>query len=106
MTSSFFDCRYGDSDLLKVHFDQRCTEVDLDNRCVTFRKDRAVKGTSGRPSTDLDGPSVHLPSGHEEGFHTKLPYDLLVGADGARSVVRTGMMKHLRRCVNTALAAS
>lgn len=38
-------------------------------------------------------------NGHGVAVHTKTEYDLLVGADGVRSVVRNGMMQHLRRQV-------
>lgn len=62
-----------DSSRVKVHFDCKCTEVDLKAKTVKFEKVKEVA------------------SGEETGEFT-VDYDLLIGVDGARSVVRTHLL--------------
>lgn len=99
--------RYGNNKLLEVHFNQSCTQVDLDARTVIFSDvqtgallpiDRKYAAT-GIETAGVNGFATASVNGHEEVVHTGKEYDLLVGADGVRSVVRGSMMQHLRRWV-------
>ena len=58
-----------DNSRLNLHFDRACTTVDFAAKTITFED---LASTSAPTATDL-----------------KVDYDLLIGADGARSVVRS-----------------
>lgn len=57
------------SSQLEIHFDCKCTSVDFENKTVTFEK-------IGETASD-----------NQQEF--TVDYDLLIGADGARSIIRT-----------------
>jgi 2-polyprenyl-6-methoxyphenol hydroxylase-like FAD-dependent oxidoreductase len=89
--------RYGTSGLLDLHFSQKCTGVDLDNHFVTFSDATTSEDTQHAHS--VNGLDVTGRSARGRGEGTASNYDLLVGADGVRSVVRAAFLQHLRRWV-------
>lgn len=87
--------RHGKSGLLSLHFLHKCTGVDLDKRAVAFSD---VQEHEDAPSANggLRSPGDDTPGRQ---FQSEAKYDLLVGADGVRSIVRAAFMQHLRRWV-------
>ncbi|GAX41653.1 Kynurenine 3-monooxygenase [Tolypothrix sp. NIES-4075] len=57
---------------VEIHYDCKCTNVDFENKTLTFEK---VKETIAENQTEFT-----------------VDYDLLIGADGARSIVRTHLL--------------
>lgn len=66
-----------DSSRLNVHFDWRCTQLDFETKTVRFQ-----------PVAEAISP--------EEAKERVVDYDLLIGADGARSVVREHFLSTYR----------
>ncbi|GAQ88986.1 kynurenine 3-monooxygenase [Klebsormidium nitens] len=82
--------RHGKSGLLSLHFLHKCTGVDLDKRIVTF--------SDVQEHEDIHNGGLKMPGNKapEKPSQSVATYDLLVGADGVRSVVRAAFMQHLR----------
>jgi kynurenine 3-monooxygenase len=73
LTQNYLTQNY-DSRRLNIHFNCACTQVDFDTRTVRFQSMETTTPTDTKAEFSQD-------------------YDLLIGADGARSVVRTHFLE-------------